>query len=221
MPISHTHKIIFIHIPKCAGTSISNLFDDMACLKNFYHGGHSDDTIKLIPQKKFTDIEYRECYMKSPQHFTLVELKKILEPEVFYAYKKISMVRNPYDRFFSEYKYTFSWHKLSFCDYVQYVKSLSKLERIYEFDGHLETQYSFLKNEDENLNDVDILYRYENLNDVIYDLKNLSGGKTLPHKNKSKEMSHYLDHYNRKSEETVYSLYMDDFKTFNYERILL
>jgi hypothetical protein len=221
MPISHTHKIIFIHIPKCAGTSISNLFDDMACLKNFYHGGHNDDTIKLIPQEKFTDIEYRECYMKSPQHYTLIELKKILGKKIFEEYKKISMVRNPYDRFFSEYKYTFSWHKLSFCDYVQYVKNLSKLERIYEFDGHLETQYSFVKNEDENLKDIETLYRYENLNNVVLDLFKLSNGKILPHKNKSKEMSHYLMHYTRESEEFVYTTYIQDFEKFNYERISL
>jgi len=221
MPISHIHKIIFVHIPKCAGTSFASLFDDMSCLKNFYHEGQTNNTIKLIPQEKFTDIEYRECYMKSPQHFTLVELEKILEPEIFYGYKKISMVRNPYDRFFSEYKYTCNWHKLSFSNYVQYVKSLTKLERIYEFDGHLETQYSFLKNKNENLNDIEILYRYENLNNVVHDLFKLSNGKILPHKNKSKEMTHYLMHYTREIEEFVYTTYVQDFEKFKYERISL
>jgi len=54
--ISDQHKIIYVHIPKCAGTSVDRFF-------GFTHGGH--DTAKMI-KKKFS-LEYDNYF-----NFTIV-----------------------------------------------------------------------------------------------------------------------------------------------------
>lgn len=69
MAISHKHKLIFVHNPKCAGTSIINYFD----LEDWGH-----------------------------QH--AVKLKEKYS-EYWDEYKKFVVIRNPWDRFYSNYRY--------------------------------------------------------------------------------------------------------------------
>jgi hypothetical protein len=83
---------------------------------------------------------------------------------------------------------------------------LSKLERIYEFDGHLETQYSFLKNEDENLKDIETLNRYENLNNDVVFLVN----KSVPHDPKFLSFDFFIF----KPKLLTKNIFIDDLYTF-------
>jgi len=69
MPISHKHKLIFIHIAKNAGTSLENAFE-----------------------------------MESPGHKTWRYYKQNYRNE-WSSYKKIAVVRNPFERFVSNYCY--------------------------------------------------------------------------------------------------------------------
>lgn len=69
MAISHTHKLIFVHNPKCAGTSIINYFD----MEDWGHDSASKSKEKY---SKYWD-----------------------------EYKKFTIVRNPWDRFYSNYRY--------------------------------------------------------------------------------------------------------------------
>lgn len=69
MAISHTHKLIFVHNPKCAGTSIIRYFD----MEDWGHDSASKSKEKY---SKYWD-----------------------------EYKKFTVVRNPWDRFYSNYRY--------------------------------------------------------------------------------------------------------------------
>lgn len=69
MAISHTHKLIFVHNPKCAGTSIIRYFD----MEDWGHDSASKS---------------KEKYSK-----------------YWNEYKKFTVVRNPWDRFYSNYRY--------------------------------------------------------------------------------------------------------------------
>lgn len=80
-------NILYIHIPKCGGTSITEAFRDMGYTVLLHIGG-------LPPQ---------EALVASPQHLTCADLKSIIRldeiDEIF------TVVRNPYSRLFSEYKW--------------------------------------------------------------------------------------------------------------------
>lgn len=57
--ISHKHKLIFTHIPKTGGTSISSLFID-----NCHHKNH-EQTISIIKNDKFKDY-YKFTVVRNP-----------------------------------------------------------------------------------------------------------------------------------------------------------
>lgn len=73
MPISHKHKIIFIHVPKNAGTSVTSL-----------------------PELSFEDTKNG--------HRTALNAKKAYS-DFWENYLKCCIVRNPWDRFVSNFEY--------------------------------------------------------------------------------------------------------------------
>ena len=100
MFINHTHKFIFIHIPKNGGTSIRNSFDI-----NGYD--------KRVARKKYP-------------HDGTMEIRDYCGEEVWNTFYKFAVVRNPYDRLVSyyhfhkspQYKYPARAQELSFKDWV-------------------------------------------------------------------------------------------------------
>ena len=100
MFINHTHKFIFIHIPKNGGTSIRNSFDI-----NGYD--------KKVVRKKYP-------------HDGAMKIRDYCGDEVWNTFYKFAVVRNPYDRLVSyyhfhkspQYRYPARAQELSFKDWV-------------------------------------------------------------------------------------------------------
>lgn len=216
MPISHEHKIIFIHVPKCAGTTIEDIFG-MRTFDNFYCEIITNDVLKKIPYENFTDEEYRNCAVKNMQHYTFRELSKVLKKDILNTYKKIAVVRNPYDRLVSEYHFCELGIKKgkTFEEFVEINLKLEPYLRNWLFDGHLETQTSFLMNDAGNFNSIDKIYRFEGLNACLEELKIIANNFTNYHGWKSvrKETEYY---YNEKLKKAVFDFYKEDFINFNY-----
>jgi hypothetical protein len=85
MIISHKNKFIFVHIPKCAGTSFrKNLLKYHDDPNTFYYMGTYDGRI------------YDMC------HLTPFELRKIFDID-FKEYYTLAVIRDPIDRFISGY----------------------------------------------------------------------------------------------------------------------
>ena len=84
MPLSHRYKAIFIHIPKTAGTSIYTVLSIPQNEKHFYTAAHK------IP---------------SHQHLTPTQLKPKIPGPIWNNYFKFTVVRNPFDRVVSDYRY--------------------------------------------------------------------------------------------------------------------
>lgn len=187
MPISHEHKLIFIHNPKTAGTSIMNYFD--------------------------MDVRTHDFSTSSRAKFS----------KYWNNYKKFVVIRNPWDRFYSSFKYSKNeesyYHSLNddkpiHPDY-HIIKNM-KFDEFVEFFGynrHLLRHQQWYPQKRYWMDGVEII-RYEHLNSDLS--KFLDKEINLPYDNKSTHID-YRDAYNTYLIEKVYSYYKMDVDFFNYE----
>jgi len=230
MPISHEHKIIFIHIPKCAGSSIEEILgvtgkrteQGVDGISNFYTEGYSLERIKMIPRYSFTQEQFDICKSKNMQHYTFVELCKMLHSGIVKNYKKIAVVRNPYTRLLSEFFHLQQKRNpeigITLNDLVFDRLKMNVVERNDKYDGHLETQTSFLINEQGNLNSIDKIYRFENLQECFKDINLLTGNNIQPHLRQSKKAVNNDELLTAELKEAIYEFYKEDFINFNYSK---
>ena len=208
MPINRYYKTLFVHIPKCAGTSIEKILD-MSTLNEYFSHKRIHSNRMQIPVEKFNEEEYTNCVNKTPQHMTYSEMCKVIDniDSLF----KFSIVRNPYSRLVSQYEYSKSFIK----DADTFANLINCLDyknatRIKLFDGHLETQTSYLENFDGKI------YRFENIQECIDDLKQYSPVTIIPHANKREYTKPYMEYYTPELLEKVQKFYTEDFINFNY-----
>jgi len=212
MPISYTYNTVFIHIPKCAGTSVEKILGTSSGIEYF-------STIKR-------NINGTS---KSPQHFTYLELKSSLDID-WSLYYLFSVVRNPYARFVSGFKYRKQLYlstgrqDCNPIDFSTYVTNLTteKVQRINKFDTHLETQSSFLKNESNQLEPSIEIFKFENLEPCWTKLKEKTGVefKNVFWSRKSKDDKPYNEFYTQETADIIYNFYKEDFDNFGYSRQL-
>ena len=221
MPIDIERNFVFVHIPKTGGSSIESLLG-LKSKKNFYN---------RAPLKHLVPA------YKTPQHFTWLELKQNL-PATFLDHAfKFTFVRNPWDRFVSE----FIWRKQLYeslspagrrnCFYNETdLASLDAFVRVLElpvaertlasrgFDSHLESQLSFLTDEAGKIA-VDFVGRFESfINDVAIVARRLDVQVTaLGHERKSDREADYRSYYSTRSRLAVEEFYRDDIRAFAYE----
>ena len=215
MPISHKHKIIFVHIPKTAGQTIEkslNIFGE-------------DNSGKL---KASMDILYGILNGKSLQHLTIQEIKKIRESE-FRIYKKIAFVRNPFDRIISEYFWRmqyFGKKMIKFKNFLveeviprkngipKVMKNFYKHENVVKLiDDHYMDQYKFITDNKGNIM-VDFIGRFENLND---DFKKACGLELINQKIQCTKHNNYKEYYDSETKLLVEKCYKKDLELFKYE----
>ena len=213
MPISYKYKTIFIHIPKCAGTSIERILE-INNQKDFY-----TETLPLKPLlniENFTDKEYRLCASKNMQHYTYLELTKILSEDVLKNFKKIALVRNPYTRLVSVYHFHNSQNK-DFDSFVKDALNLDVFTRTWLYDGHIETQSSYLINKEGNFSSIDHIFKFEHLEECFSYLENITTKANRPHLRKTDYKKPWQKYYSSEIKEFVFNFYREDFINFNYQ----
>jgi len=202
MPVFHHYKCIFVHITKTGGTSIESAFNvpfnDKNENREFMYGDIISEDLK---QKK----------LSSPalQHLTIMELKELLDPDVFNNYFKFAIVRNPWDRVLSEYFFDRNaYRKKNPISFEDFVKNLNYFHR---YD-----QMSFISDNEGKIL-VDYVGKYENLKkDFIYICKKIGIKKiTLSAVNITRHR-HYSTYYTEELREIVGNIYKRDIETFNY-----
>lgn len=213
--INHQHKVIFIHIPKCAGSSI----------KDFYF-----DYPKLDWRKPNYELLYGWCPKRKIhlQHATSRQLLEmnLIDPKIWESYYKFTFVRNPYDRSYSDYLWIQQDRNLkdSFRNYIKKEGAFKKVlsdNSIKEYRGdHLLNQTDFfdLKGEFE----LDFVGRFESLNDDISSLNKTIGIKkkfNIHAKNNKKRKKHYSHFYTGSKIKLVNEYYEKDIKLLGYSFI--
>jgi hypothetical protein len=200
MPFSHKHKIIFIHVPKNAGTSLLSL-EDFA----------------------FED--------RDSSHRPASEMRRIF-PALWVNYSKYSIVRNPWDRFVSNFEYAKMeksyWHSsdgttkyaehpdfktvknMSFEDAVDLAsESLSSLKH-----PGWKPQVHFLCDSEHKIL-VDRVF-YSSQLSTDREFKRIFPGLKKVNASTRKSQD-YRDYYNNKTFYKIYKLYLSDIELFGFK----
>jgi hypothetical protein len=208
MIISHKHKFIFIHIQKCAGTSITYALVP--------HLGEEDVVLGCTPEgEKLSEIwgKTKGLY----KHVTAREAKEILGDEIWDNYFKFSFIRNPWDLTVSTYHW---WLKTKWDDQH---KTGEKIRSLDNFTEYVKSPYLRRNTCSGHVMDgkgnklVDFLGRHESLEkDFAYICGRLSlPNINLPVRNVSNHRK-YIEHYTEETKLIVKERFKRDLKNFNY-----
>mgnify|MGYP003631185790 CR=1 FL=1 len=210
--ISHKHKFIFIHIPKCAGSSIRDFYFDTPNLDwklpnyDLLHG--------WCPERK---IHLQHATPKD-----LIETHLISE-NIWNEYYKFTFVRNPWGRAYSDYLWIMkdSNVKGNFKDFINRSGNFqnvlnNKNSKNYRGD-HLVPQSEYFN---DPIYKIDFVGRFENLNGDIEKInKKLNIVKSFDVHSKNNvgnKLSHYSKFYTRSYERLVEHVYAQDINTLEY-----
>jgi chondroitin 4-sulfotransferase 11 len=199
--ISDKHKYIFIHIPKCAGSSIEKL---LMC-----NEGVTCDWTAKFPLKTLSDNDKHKYKLDidSQQH-AQIGTHPIEKQRNYFCF---TVVRNPWAKLISSWLY----HK-RLKNYPGNLKQFITSNDI-GYDRHdqvepyhLDTQTSFINEH------VNVICRFESfVNDFQYIQNKLKIDGILPHENKS-ITNHYSEYYDDETRQIVAEIYASDIKSFNY-----
>jgi len=219
--ISDKHKYIFFHLPKNAGTSVSNFLLEnenykffkksiMFLLRTFKNKNIAYNfylTAQNIKEKNF----YQLSIKLFNSHSSVSKIQSIIEPVIFDSYHKFVVVRNPFDRFVSRYLYfkkiNKKFHNYEFIEFLKWDLTSGRIAN---------NQYQFLLNKDGKIG-VDTILRFENIDT---DFKKLI--EKFNFKNEKLTRLNYTNNDNYKSFYTkecknlIYEYCKKDLEFFNY-----
>ena len=207
--ISKKNKLIFFHIPKNAGTSMSS-----ALLKNEVYYYPWVIVSKILRKFKKTDNFFYDNFQKKIHLFTshepVASIEEKISNQIFNNFFKFAIVRNPFSRFVSRYNYIKSVNKLMKLNFFEFVKNHVKSPMI------TDKQYKFLLNKNGKIG-VDKILKFENINNEIYDLSkiiNLDPSKFQ--KLNVSTMDNYKSYYDENTKKIVENFCKEDLEYFNY-----
>ena len=216
--ISHEKKCIFIHIPKCAGSSIEFFLKQ---------------EVNALGWNKEEGLEYK---------MRREGLAKVIN--LYPHYFTFTFVRNPFARFVSIWKYSERMkgyakqrqnhygyrpqENLSLKEYANLIKA-GDLQQLSGFDTYhtrkqvdfildfnKETLFGIPRKTQDNCN---FIGRLESLNDDFKVLCQLLDIKyqTLSHQRNSKRPKHYSEYYDDETVEIIGELYSEDIEFLGYK----
>ena len=196
MPISDRYRLIFIHIPKCAGVTVWEGLSLSSCRCNLIND-------KVAP-----------VY----QHMLPNQLKdKYIGQARWNSYKKMTIIRNPYDRVVSDYFWIvskvgeFSTYKFDeFLSLREDVVHNNKYAENMYYDHFYPMHFYF-----EGI-EYDHVLRFETLKTELPKIRKMFNIEK-PFK-KTNSTNHSSFKLTQQQKNRIYKLYKQDFKQFNYPK---
>lgn len=232
-----TNNINFVHIPKTGGTTITNVF------KNYLNINIGHNMIVMNKNKNKNKIFIKDESLKIPiWHVPIQMYKKEYQNKLLSFNKMIAIVRNPYDRIISDYKYwtkifnTTKESKRRLSHHIHghvskenlnlFIKSVfnnyEDLYFLYMLDGHLIPMYMYTHINNKLIAEI---IKFENLSDEFDSLierKNIKLPKNILKVNHDNKTINNLtvDDLDLESIKLINKVYAKDFKYFGYEYAL-
>ena len=206
MLISDSHKFIFVHVRKAAGSSIRDTLEPLSLVKP------TDAWSKI--KSRFLRIEKDYHRYAFRQHDDINVAKRLMPPELFASYFKFAFVRNPWDRLVSEYEFIRRrpdhgrYPKVIKMEFDQYIRYQSK-----RFDAH---QINMLADSKGQLL-MDFIGKFENLQEdwnYVTDRLGITD-KKLSHRKKA-GIKDYASYYTPQTRALVAELWKRDIEAFGY-----
>ena len=205
MLLSHSHRFIFIHNYRVAGTSIRKSLDKYVrkpLLRRIFGA--------IGVGNKLTHHKWKTF----PAHIKANELKRILPADLYDAFYKFAFVRNPWDWQVSLYHYMLKnkshrQHRL-----ISAMKSFDEY-LVWRVDEGKVLQKDFVTDSKGTMI-VDFVGRYENLSeDFLQVCEVLNINASLPHINKSPHRN-YRSYYSAETRSLVEENFRADIELFGY-----
>lgn len=224
--ISHEYKCIFIHIPKCAGTSIETALGHLD--KHKGRRGQDHRGIRLIekPFPTYHAIKSKENIIETLRRIKHYNLssdignpnnRRVVSEREYNAYFKFAFVRNPWARVYSWYNNVLrdNDHKrtLGIQSDIEFHQFLQK----FIGQGALRPQTHWLKNFRGEIK-LDFVGKFESLAidfNAVKDALNLHDLR-LPHK-LNQGSSSYFQAYDRPMRTLVSDVYREEIDLFGYK----
>jgi hypothetical protein len=100
MIVNHTYKFIFVHVPKNAGTSVTQALSTLSSWRDLELGGTQlGEAIAPHYMKRFG----------LRKHSTASQIRKVVGEEIWSSYHKFGFVRDPYSRLQSLWSFLRKW----------------------------------------------------------------------------------------------------------------
>lgn len=222
MPISHEHKCIFFHIPKCAGSSIESRLgvgeDDVNEIPDYdiLWGRHRHDLYDVagpvVEQDGKTVFLYVELQHLTPEQMLAGEY---VSQDVFDSYYKFTFIRNPWDRLVSEY----FWKTNRFDNFRAFLDWIAALDMSSELNQypHFIPQHRFVYNHKDRPM-VNFVGKYEELFQGWESVRKKLEIETkgLPRLLQS-EHKPYVEYYDKSTADVVAQIYQRDIELFGYK----
>lgn len=205
--ISDERRCVFVHIPRCAGTSIEDVI--------WPGTRHEEDDLWM----GFVDELHNKYQTGGLQHLRASQIREEVGDARFSSYFKFSVVRNPFDRLVSQFSHMRSRPELrsfigmsessSFAEYLSLIRRRRHVQ--------WEAQSVFLYDDNGELL-VDFVGRFENLAEDMAHVFHKIGldGVELPHVNDS-DRQPYREYYTDELRRLVEGMYDRDIVRFGYE----
>jgi len=203
MPYNSTQTLLFIHIPKTAGTSIIKMFN-MDEKEGHISCNQYEESNKILYDNAYKFAIVRNPWDKFVSCYEYAKMKKsywhsINGDSIYGKHIDYDLVTK-YDNFNDFIKYL--------SDIEEPILPLKSVNWTYQYQWICDNKFNIK---------IDTVYRYEHLNYMIKDLNNkFNYNLELPHINKSKDKD-YKTYYNDNSIHFVNKIYKKDIDLFNYK----
>lgn len=205
--LSTKHNTLFVHIPKCGGTSVESAIweEHEKTEENLWMG--------------FLDQFHNKFQTGGLQHLKAIQIRQYVGRKKFDSLFKFSIVRNPFARIVSQYLYMGSRADLreyigmnvddSFLSYLHKIQKRSHVQ--------WQQQVSFLYDYKGNLL-VDLIIPLEQIDDLPDLLRKHTpiNIQSIPRTNTHTAKYNYKDYLCEDSVAIISDLYLEDFEAFNY-----